>query len=229
MILSIPSFELIEVRNRKWQLCGITGITSGTGKHCRGPSNSRMYQWNPLSWWKAIIELRFTLKLTLLEEYHSTPIGGDARLAKTSSRLGANFTWKGITKGVTEFVSTCHVCQQTKYYRRHLLDSDNLLNLYLRLGGYFKGFVVSLSAFQGNTIIMVVVDRLSKEGQFGMLPTHLQLKKRLNSSPWYVGYMGIQRVPYQTETLFSWANFGTSCLNKWNKTEGVPLIIHSNS
>lgn len=32
-------------------------------------------------------------------------------------------------------------------------------------------FVVSLPAFQGNTIIMAVVHRFSKAGNFGMLPT----------------------------------------------------------
>lgn len=38
-------------------------------------------------------------------------------------------------------------------------------------------FVVTLPAFQNNTVIMVIVDRFSKARPFGMLPTHFTASK----------------------------------------------------
>lgn len=52
---------------------------------------------------------------TLLMEYHSSPIGGHMRVAKTLARLSENFTWPGIRKDAEHFVVECIDCQHTKY------------------------------------------------------------------------------------------------------------------
>lgn len=37
-----------------------------------------------------------TFRLKLIDEYHSTPIGGHMDITKTMSRLLANFYWDGL-------------------------------------------------------------------------------------------------------------------------------------
>lgn len=46
----------------------------------------------------------------LLEEFHSTPVGGHLAFAKTLRRLQDNFTWPTMHSDVRHFVSTCLTC-----------------------------------------------------------------------------------------------------------------------
>jgi hypothetical protein len=53
-------------------------------------------------------------KSILLEEFHSSTLGGHSGIHKTYGRLRENVYWDGMHKEVTEFVKACLVCQQTK-------------------------------------------------------------------------------------------------------------------
>ncbi|GKE17428.1 ty3-gypsy retrotransposon protein, partial [Tanacetum coccineum] len=113
-------------------------------------------------------------KLTtlLLREFHNTPSAGHGGIKKTLVGLSALFFWKGMRKSVEEFIKKCVVCQQTKYSTE-------------APGGYLQplptpsavwedvtmDFITGLPSFRGITVILVVVDRLTKYAHFGALPT----------------------------------------------------------
>lgn len=50
----------------------------------------------------------------ILEELHSSRIGGHSGHYRTLQRVRQNFFWRGMTKFVRDFVSHCLICQQTK-------------------------------------------------------------------------------------------------------------------
>jgi hypothetical protein len=54
------------------------------------------------------------LKITLLEEFHASLIGGHSGIHRTFGRLQENVFWFGMRKDVEEFVKACAICQQMK-------------------------------------------------------------------------------------------------------------------
>jgi hypothetical protein len=54
------------------------------------------------------------LKISLLEEFHSSPFGGHSGIHKTWGRIKENVYWHGMKEDVTNFINSCQVCQQTK-------------------------------------------------------------------------------------------------------------------
>ncbi|GKB30446.1 ty3-gypsy retrotransposon protein [Tanacetum coccineum] len=56
-----------------------------------------------------------SLRLKLLQEFHSSPIGGHSGVNATIRRLNGSFVWPQLRKDVTRFIQECTVCQQTKY------------------------------------------------------------------------------------------------------------------
>ncbi|GKC44618.1 ty3-gypsy retrotransposon protein, partial [Tanacetum coccineum] len=111
-------------------------------------------------------------------EFHATPSVGHGGIKKMLVRLSAMFFWKGMHKSVEEFIKKCVVCQQVK-------------NSTEAIGGYLQplptpmaiwedvsmDFIMGLPPSKGNTIILVVVDRLSKYAHFGVLPTSFNAHK----------------------------------------------------
>lgn len=121
---------------------------------------------------KLYIPATSPLKYTLMEEFHSSLLGGHSGIAKTLGRLKDNVYWEGMHKDVTTFVRACLICQQTKiptHLPYRLLQSLPIPeNIWEDVS---LDFIVGLPSFQNNTVILVVVDRLSKASHFGMLPT----------------------------------------------------------
>lgn len=109
----------------------------------------------------------------LLEEFHSSPIGGHTGAAKTLHRLRQNFDWPTIQKDVRHFVGQCSVCQQTKYETKK--PAGLLQPLPIPATAWEDltvDFITGLPCSHGFTVIMVVVDRYSKGAHFGALLTH---------------------------------------------------------
>ncbi|GKE14949.1 ty3-gypsy retrotransposon protein [Tanacetum coccineum] len=118
------------------------------------------------------------LKTLLLREFYATPSAGHGGIKKTLVGLSAMFFWKGMRKSVEEFIKKCVVCQQVK-------------NSTEAIGGYLKplptpmaiwedvsmDFVTGLPPSKGNTVILVVVDKLSKYAHFRVLPTSFNAHK----------------------------------------------------
>ena len=112
------------------------------------------------------------LKMVILKEFHSTPIGGHAGILKTFMRIYPNFYWPGLREDVKQYVKNCYICQQIKY---PTTKSAGLLQPLPIPDDVWEDvsmdFITGLPKSKGVTIILVVVDRLSKSAHFGTLPT----------------------------------------------------------
>ncbi|KAK2441152.1 hypothetical protein QL285_012481 [Trifolium repens] len=118
------------------------------------------------------------LRLTLLEEFHASPIGGHSGIHRTFGRLQENVYWVGMRKDVEEFVKTCAICQQMKAANHTPYGLLQPLPVPDRVWEDISmDFIVGLPSFQSHTTIFVVVDRLSKAAHFGMLGTHFTAAK----------------------------------------------------
>ena len=111
--------------------------------------------------------------ISLLHEYHATPIGGHFGIKKTLHRLQSDFRWHNMVADVKAFVRRYAVCQQVKHLTRR---SAGLLQPIPVPTGTWENismdFVTHLPASHGFTAVMVMVDRFSKSVHLGALPTH---------------------------------------------------------
>ena len=110
----------------------------------------------------------------LLREFHSSQMGGHAGITRTFHRLSSNFFWKNMRRNVKKFVTECQTCQQMKDSSLSpvgLLQPLPILELVFEV--ISMDFITSLPASHGKTVIMVVVDRLSKYGHFIALPGNI--------------------------------------------------------
>lgn len=108
---------------------------------------------------------------TLLAEFHATPTGGHAGIAKTTARLSENFAWPGLRDDVAHYVRHCTDCQVTKY------EAKRIAGLLCPLPVPFQpwedlslDFITGLPCYRGHSVILVVVDRFSKGIHLGILP-----------------------------------------------------------
>ncbi|WVZ05361.1 hypothetical protein V8G54_018707 [Vigna mungo] len=110
--------------------------------------------------------------------YHSTPLAGHPGVARTFGKLAANFFWAKMHQGVYTFVTQCEICQQTKIPAQ---KPTGLLQPIPPPTKYWENlsldFIVGLPSYQGNSTILVVVDRFSKAAHFGMLPRSFSASK----------------------------------------------------
>lgn len=108
---------------------------------------------------------------TLLHEHHSTPLAGHPRFDRTLRRLRALFFWPNMRKDVKAFVASCITCQTTKYSTQKPAGLLQPLPIPTQVWeDVSMDFVVGLPSSKGYTVIMVVVDRLSKYAHFAPLP-----------------------------------------------------------
>ncbi|MCH86853.1 transposon Tf2-1 polyprotein, partial [Trifolium medium] len=106
----------------------------------------------------------------LLEEFHSTPMGGHSGFLRTYRRMADNIYWVGMQKSIRDFVRACDVCQRQKYAATtpggllQPLPVPNQVWEDLSLD-----FITGLPKSKGYDAILVVVDRLSKYSHFILL------------------------------------------------------------
>ena len=114
----------------------------------------------------------FHLIPTLIAEYHVTPTGGHAGIAKTIARVLENFSWPKLREDVTQFVTNYAECQCTDYETKRLAELLCPLPVPFRPWEDLSLDVITgLSAYHGHTVILVIVDRFSKGVHLGTLPT----------------------------------------------------------
>lgn len=103
----------------------------------------------------------------ILQEYHSSPIGGHAGVTRTLARLKAQFYWPRMQEDVKVYIQKCLICQQAK--------SDNTLPAGLLQPlpipqqvweDVAMDFITGLPNSFGWTVIMVVIDKLIKYAHF---------------------------------------------------------------
>jgi hypothetical protein len=103
------------------------------------------------------------LKSTVLSELHATPTTGHSGFTKTYDRVKRSFFWDGMKKDVHTFVEECDVCQRNK---GETIKSPGTLQPLLIPPTIWRDismdFIVGLPKSGNKSVIMVVVDRLSK-------------------------------------------------------------------
>jgi hypothetical protein len=107
------------------------------------------------------------IKSTVLSKLHATPTTGHSGFTKTYDRVKRSFFWDGMKQDIRNFVVECYVCQCNK---RETIKSSGTLKSLLFPPAIGKDismdFITSLPKSGNKSVIMVVVDRLSKYAHF---------------------------------------------------------------
>jgi hypothetical protein len=98
---------------------------------------------------------------------HTSPIGGHSGFLKTYHRIKKDFFWEGLKTDVQNFVFECVVFQQNK---GETIKTPGLLQPLAIPSQCWEevsmDFITGLPKSEGKTVIMVVVDRLTKYAHF---------------------------------------------------------------
>lgn len=112
------------------------------------------------------------LRHLLISEFHNTPVGGHAGALRTFHRIAGTFYWPSLKQQVRNFVATCRVCQTVKPFNKAPQGLLQPLPLQGKIWGLLSlDFITHLPNSGGKTVILVVVDRLSKQAHFSALST----------------------------------------------------------
>ncbi|KAK2367199.1 hypothetical protein QL285_080510 [Trifolium repens] len=127
-----------------------------------------------LLFWKKrlVIPQQPDLVKKILYEFHTSPIGGHAGIARTLARIKAQFYWPAMRKDITEFVQNCVICQQAKTTTASPAGLLQPLPIPSQVWeDVAMDFITGLPVSHGYTTIMVVVDRLTKYAHFVPMKT----------------------------------------------------------
>lgn len=108
-----------------------------------------------------------TLKELICQEYYDSSIGGHAGIQRTLARIAACFYWPSMRSDVVAHIRQCAVCQQTKALNTAPPELLQALPVPSQIwSDITMDFITHLPVSQGKTVVMVVVDRLSKYAHF---------------------------------------------------------------
>ena len=100
-------------------------------------------------------------------ELHASPLGGHSGFLITYHRVKKYFFWDGLKSDIQNFVAEFLVCQQNKV--ETIKTSGLLQPLSIpsqRWEEVSMDFITGLPKSEGKSVIMVVVDRLTKYAHF---------------------------------------------------------------
>jgi len=163
------------------------------------PSTYETFSWNNDSlWYKYCLYLckNSQLKQNILRELHTSPLGGHSGFLKSYHRVKKDFFWDGLKSNIQKFVAQCLVCQQNKV---EPINTSGLLQpLSILIQSWEEvsmDFITSLPKSEGKSVIMVVVDRLTKYAHFVHYLIHLKLVQLLlHLWKQFKSYMETQRL-----------------------------------
>jgi len=116
---------------------------------------------------KVWIAQNAALQTKIIAACHSSALGEHSSIAATYHRLKRHFAWKGMKQDVESFIKQCSVSQQSKHSNTHPLG---LLQPLPIPEGVWRDlsmdFIEGLPKSQGFSVILVVVDRLTKFAHF---------------------------------------------------------------
>jgi len=166
--ISTPQFEFLNTLRQELEgydpLLHIPAITVD--------SHSLVKQ-DGLWFWKGKLVIPSTshIKQLLIKEFHDSPMGGHAGIQRTLARITAQFVWKGINHDIKEYVRSCSICQQAKYVTHPPAGLLQPLQIPTQIWqDIAMDFITGLPLSHGYSVIMVVIDRLSKFAYFIPLP-----------------------------------------------------------
>lgn len=112
-----------------------------------------------------------TLKSRILAELHSSPTAGHSGFQKTYVRTQRSFFWTGMKRDILTFVAECDIFQR---HKGEIVKSPGTLqplpisaSIWMEVS---MDFITGLPKSGNKSIIMVVVDRISKYAHFCTLP-----------------------------------------------------------
>ena len=116
---------------------------------------------------KVVVGADTDLRKQLIGHFHGDAIGGHSGVQVTTKKLGAVFYWKGLRKMVKQWVRECDVCQRQKpdlsAYPGLIQPLPIPEKIWTKVS---MDFIEKLALSHGKSVIMVVVDRLSKYAHF---------------------------------------------------------------
>lgn len=103
----------------------------------------------------------------LLAQLYSSAIGGHERALKTYKRIAHEVFWKGVRKEVTNFILKWQTWKEKKYETPSPVGLLSPLPIPQQIWSHVSmDFIEGLPRSKGFTVILVVVDRLSKYDHF---------------------------------------------------------------
>ncbi|GKD65754.1 ty3-gypsy retrotransposon protein, partial [Tanacetum coccineum] len=113
------------------------------------------------------------LRTKLLVEFHSSTLGGHARFLRTYAHIATYFFWPGMRRDIRDYVRSCQICQRAKTSQLHPVGLLYPLPIPNQVWeDVAMDFIIGLPNSRRYTVIMVVIDRLSKYAHFA--PLHAQ-------------------------------------------------------
>jgi hypothetical protein len=107
------------------------------------------------------------LKSTVLSELHATPTTEHSGFTKTYDRVKRSFFWEGMKQDICKFVAECEVCQRNKGETVKSLGTLQPLPIPPAIWKDISmEFITGLPKSWNKSVIMVVVDLLSKYAHF---------------------------------------------------------------
>lgn len=107
------------------------------------------------------------IKHTLLTEFHSSKLGVHSVQLRTYARMALQFFWPGMRSDVKKFIKACSICQRAKSLTTHPAGLLQPLPIPQQIWQDISmDFIVGLPVSKGNSVIFVVINRLSKYGHF---------------------------------------------------------------
>lgn len=132
-----------------------------------------------LLYWKnrLVLPVESPLIQQVLKEYHASQIGGHAGITRTLARFSAQFYWPKMRADIQKFIEECMICQQAKHLNSlpaGLLQPLPIPNQVWE--DVTMDFITGLPMSFRFTVILVVVDRLTKYAHFMPLKTDYNSK-----------------------------------------------------
>ncbi|PNX87089.1 hypothetical protein L195_g043174, partial [Trifolium pratense] len=103
----------------------------------------------------------------VLAEFHTSHIGGHAGVSRTLACIQAQFYWKKMREDIKTYVQQCIICQQAKTLTTNPAGLLQPLPIPTQVWeDIVMDFITGLPNSFGFTVIMVVIDRLTKYSHF---------------------------------------------------------------
>jgi len=120
---------------------------------------------------KIYIPWSLDLRKQIVALCHDTQIAGYPGHWKTLELVSQNYWWPQMSRYISQYVSTCNLCLQTKPWRHSPVGELQPLSVPDAWWDTLSvNFVVKLLEFSGHDAVMTVVDAVSKRVHF--IPMH---------------------------------------------------------
>jgi hypothetical protein len=127
---------------------------------------------------RLVVPQQTDLVKKILYEFHTSPNGGHAGIARTMARISTQFFWPHMRHTISQYVKQCSVCQQAKHTTTLPLGLLSPLPIPKQVWeDIAMDFITGLPNSAGYTVILVVIDRLIKFAHLFALKKDFDSKK----------------------------------------------------